>query len=256
MDKRLSRSLILVVLMIFIFTSCAPLPQAGTALTEEERASAKKTCIARYTAAGAVGGAILGGLLGSKNAKWETAAIGAAAGGALAFAIAWGHCLSLYSDLKSYPVAGAQETARKIGYNPSQGSVTKIDNFYLTPQNVAPGGKVRMAGTYYLMAPEGAKEVKVTETRSLSFFDTSKKEWTDLGSLDQDITAALGTRNAEGNFDIPEDAPEGKYRITLKVSADGKEDQAIQELNVKKGTAFNPDINRYHTLLHLAGIWN
>jgi len=229
-----------IVLMAFILSSCAPLPPSGTALTDEERASARKTCIARYTAAGAVGGALIGGLLGGKGAKWEMAAIGAAAGGALAFAIAWGHCLSVYSDLKSFPVAGARETAQKIGYTPAQGNVTKIENFSLNPDGVAPGGRVLMSGGYYVMAPEGTQEVKVTETRTLHYFDPSENKWKELGSVDNEITSALGTRRAEGNFDIPSDVPEGKYKVTLRVAAQGKEDTASEELTVKKGLAMGP----------------
>ena len=242
MKNRFIQSVIPIIIAVYVLSSCAPLPPPGTALTEEERASAKKTCIARYTAAGAIGGAIIGGLLGGKNAKWESAAIGAAAGGTLAFAIAWGHCISLYSNLSSYPVADARQTAQKIGYKPSQGYVAKIDNFSLTPEAIAPGETIQMKGQYYIMAPEGAREVKVTETRTLHYFDASGNTWKELGSIDNEITSALGTRRAEGNFDIPTDVPEGRYRVTLKISSEGKEDQASRELTVRKGHAFSPGV--------------
>ena len=239
MKSGFARSITVVVLITFIFSACASLPTTGTALTDEERASAQKTCIAKYTAIGAVGGAALGYLLGSKHSKLETTAIGAAAGGALAFAIAYGKCLAYYSDLKSFPVAGRQETAQKIGYKPSQGYLTKIETLSLNPQGVAPGGKVQMNGSYYVMAPPGEQEVKVTETRMLSYYDPEKKEWTDLGAVDNEITSALGTRKAQGNFDIPKDVPEGRYRVTMKVAAQGKQDEISKELLVKKEYAFS-----------------
>ncbi len=66
------------VIVVFLFSSCAPLPPPGTALTSGERESAKKTCIARYTAVGAVGGGVIVALLSGK--KLEGALIGAAAG--------------------------------------------------------------------------------------------------------------------------------------------------------------------------------
>jgi len=97
-----------------------------------------------------------------------------------------------------------------------------------------------MSGAYYVMAPEGTQEVKVTETRTLHYFDPSGSNWKELGSVDNEITSALGTRRAEGNFDIPSDVPEGKYKVTLKVSAQGKEDLASQELTVRKGLAMGP----------------
>ncbi len=230
------------ILALFIFTACAPLPPPGTPLTPEQRASAQRQCIATYTVVGTLGGAALGALFG----KGEGALIGAAAGGALAFAIAWGHCLSAYSDLKSYPVAGAQETAERTGYNPSQGNVIKIEDYSLDPTGVAPGGKVRMNGAYYVLAPDGQRDIKVVETRSLSFLDPEKNEWKELGAVDQEVMAAIGTRRAEGNFDIPPDAPEGQYRIALKVAANGKYDQLSRDLTVKKGMPSAPsDIASY-----------
>ncbi len=239
-SKKLIKFISLTVLFVFILGSCAPLPPPGTALTDEQRGEAQRNCIARYTAAGAVGGALVGALLGGSGSRGVGAAIGAIAGGALAFTLAYGHCMSLYSDLRSYPVAGAQETAQRIGYNPSQGNLLKIEDFYLNPDGVSPGGKVQMGGSYYVMAPEGTKEVKIKETRGLELFDSSKNEWKQLGSVDQEVVAALGTRKAEGNFDIPKELAEGTYRITLKVSGSGMEDSRTQNLTVKKGLAMGP----------------
>jgi len=238
------RRLIPFLLVVFLFSACAPLPPPGTPLTPEERASAQRRCIATYTAVGAIGGALGGAFIGAVSGKGKGALIGAAAGaavgGTLAFAIAWGRCLAAYSDLTSYPVAGGAETAKRTGYDTSQGEVIKIENYVLNPPGVSPGGKVQMNGSYYVMAPEGEREVKVTETRALAFLDPEKNEWKDLGSVDQEVTSAIGTRRAEGNFDIPADAPEGRYRITLKVSAFGKTDQLAQNLTVEKGLAMGP----------------
>lgn len=230
----------LVVLVIFVLTSCGPMPQPGTALTDEERRAAQQNCIARYSVGGAVGGALVGALLGGSGSRGIGAAVGAVAGGALAFALAYGHCMSLYSDLRSYPVAGAQETARRINYNPSQGNVIKIDNFYLNPDGVSPGGKVQMGGSYYVMAAEGTKDIKVKETRSLEFFDSSSNEWKQLGAIDNEIVAGLGTRSAEGFFEMPNEMAEGNYRITFKISGEGLEDAQTRNLTVRKGLAMGP----------------
>ncbi len=125
MKNLLLRIFSLFLIIVFFISSCGPLPPPGTALTPEQREDAQKSCIARYTAMGAIGGAAIGLLLGGRD-RTEKALLGAAAGGALAFAIAYGKCLAMFSDLNSYPVAGAQETAQRIGYNPAQGYVTKI----------------------------------------------------------------------------------------------------------------------------------
>jgi hypothetical protein len=163
--------------------------------------------------------------------------VGALVGGGFAFLVAWGHCLSLYSTLQSQPVAGYQQTARQVGYNPSQGDVVKVQGFNVTPGTITPGQTVNLGGSYYVMAPEGSKEMKVTETRYVKYFEPSKNEWTNLGGVDQEITAAPGLRKADGKFDIPKDVPEGKYRIGFKVAAAGKEDTVEKDLIVKKGAA-------------------
>jgi hypothetical protein len=236
------RGIALCLAFVFLFSSCASmLPDPNTITTEEERVSARNKCIAMYTVGGALGGAVIGGLIGG---NWQGAGIGAAAGGAVGFAYAWGKCLSLYSRLVSQPTAGYQQTAQQVGYKPAQGNVTKVQSFNLAPSTVAPGTTVKMDGAYYVLAPEGAKEIKVTETRAVKYFDPSKNQWTDLGQVDQEITAAPGTRKADGAFDLPKDVPEGKYKVAFKVSAAGKEDVQERDLTVKKGTAsLEPEIH-------------
>ena len=219
---------------VLAFTACATLPPPGTALTPEQRSQAQKDCITQYTAIGTIGGAVLGALLRGGSDRGRGALIGAAAGGGLAFAISWGKCLEQYSDLTSFPVADAQQTARQVGYNPARGSEVKIQNFSINPDSLAPGSEMKLNGSYYVMAPEGQKEVKVTETRAVHYFDPAENAWKELGSVDGQITSALGTRRAEGRFDMPNDVPEGRYRVTLKVAALGKQDQASQEIVVRK----------------------
>lgn len=247
MKKSAMRSFCLLLIIVFLVSSCGPLPPPGTALTPEQREEAQKSCIAKYTTIGAIGGAALGLLLGGRKTKLEGALIGAAAGGALAFAIAYGKCLSTFSDLNSYPVAGAQETAMRVGYNPSQGNITKIESFYIDPEGVAPGGKVRLSGSYYIMAPQETMEAKVTETRTVHYFVPSEKQWKELGSVPQEVTSALGTRRAEGSFDMPLDVPEGDYKITLTIEANGKKDSISRDLTVKKGLATGPS-ERHQTI--------
>lgn len=228
-------------IFVFMFPSCASmLPSPDEIKTEEDLIVARNKCFALHTAGGALGGAVIGGLIGG---NWKGAGVGAAIGGAIGFAYAWGKCLSLYSTLKSQPVAGYQETAQKTNYNPSQGNVVKIEGFNINPANVPQGGAAGLNGSYYVMAPEGAKEIKVTETRTVKYFDPQKKEFVELGQVDQEITAAPGSRKADGKFDIPKDVPEGRYIIAFKVSAGGKEDTVEKEMLVQKAQAFNAITN-------------
>jgi hypothetical protein len=233
--KGISKIAAIALVFSFLLSSCAGmLPDPNTITTEEDRVAARNKCVAMYTVGGALGGAIIGGLI---KGDLKGAGIGAAAGGAIGFAYAWGKCLSLYSTLKSQQVAGYSETAQRTRYKPSQGQVVKIEDFGLLPTAVSPGGAVKMNGSYYVLAPEGAKEMKVTETRVVKYYDPAKRQWVDLGQVDQEITAAPGLRKADGNFDIPKDVPEGQYRIAFKVNAGGKEDKIEKDLTVKKGLA-------------------
>lgn len=221
--------------LTFLISSCAGmLPDPNTITTEEDRVSARNKCVAMYTAGGAVGGALVGLLI---RGDWKGAAVGAATGGAIGFAYAWGKCLSLYSTLQSQQVGTYSETAQQVNYRPSQGQVVKIQDFSLTPGLVSPGGAVKLGGSYYVLTPEREKEMKVTETRVVKYYDPEKSQWVDLGQVEQEITAAPGSRKADGNFDIPKDVPEGQYRIAFKVSAGGQEDVVERDLNVKKGRA-------------------
>jgi|LGOV01.1.fsa_nt_gb hypothetical protein len=226
-------------ILIFLLSSCAAvLPDPNTLRTPEERRSARMKCIALYTVGGAAGGAGIGALIKGKKG----ATVGAVAGGALGFAYAWGHCLSYYSTLNSEPVTGYNETAQDIRYDPSQGYVVKIEDFSLSPSEVAQGGTVAFNGKYYVMAPEGTKDRDVTETRVLEFYDETKGEFVELGSVNRNITISPGRRSADGQFDIPEKVPDGRYLIKFIVSSNGKQDQIQRELFVRQRLAQGPAI--------------
>lgn len=228
-------------IFVFVLSSCASmLPSPDQITSEEDLIAARNKCFAMYTIGGAGIGAIVGGLI---KGDWAAAGVGAVVGGAIGFAYAWGKCLSLYSTLKSQPVADYAETAQKTNYDSSQGNIVKIEDFNINPVNVPRGGSAGLSGSYYVMAPEGTKEMKVTETRTVKYFDPKKNEFVELGSVDQEITAAPGSRKADGKFDIPKDVPQGRYIIAFKVSAAGKEDTVEKEMFVQKAAASNATTN-------------
>lgn len=229
-----------VLIFVFVFSSCSYfLPDPDQIRTTEERRSARIRCISGYTAGAAGAGALVGWLI---QGGGKGAAIGAAAGGALGFALAWGHCLKYYSTLHSETVAGYDESARKIGYEPSQGHVVRIEDFFLNPSGATAGGTVDFKGKYYVMAPPQSKDLQVTETRVLEFYDPEKRKFVSLGDVDRVITVAPGLRSADGQFDIYEKAPAGKYKIKFIVSSHGKQDQIARELTVKQHSSRGPAI--------------
>jgi hypothetical protein len=206
-------------------------PAPGTALTSDQRQQAQRDCILKYTAVGAIGGAALGALFGGNR---NQALAGAAVGGVLSAAIAWGNCFSYYSDLRSFPVADAQATRRDTGWVPARGNEVRVQRFSAAPVQAHSGGKVDLDASYYVMAPGDMQDVKVIETRTVSYYDPAQNGWRDLGSVDQTVTASLGTRRAQGSFDLPGDVPPGRYKIGLSVNALGRTDTATQEINVTK----------------------
>lgn len=221
-------------LLPLFLASCATLPPPGTRLNAQERDDARKACVNQYVVGGAIGGALLGMLVSSKSDRVQGAAVGAAAGGALAYSIAWGKCLAYYSDTNSFPVADAQQTAASTGYTASRGNEVRIQSFSVTPDQIAPGGNLNLSGSYYVMSPDGHKQVKVIEKRTVHFFDPQEKVWKELGTEETPVTAALGSRRSEGHTGMPNEVAEGRYRVTFTVSALGKQDQAAQEIVIKK----------------------
>ncbi|MCG6551932.1 MAG: hypothetical protein L7F77_16385 [Candidatus Magnetominusculus sp. LBB02] len=226
------------VLVAYVLTACAVVPPRGTQMTNEQRQEAQASCIAQHTATGAIIGGLgvlaLDNLLFGRSSGGRVAA-GAVIGGTLGFAMAWGRCLRLFADIRSYPVAGAPETVRPSGYQPSYGSYVKFASMDITPETAAPGGKVKLNAVYYLMDPDMYRQVSVTEATVLYYYDNSKSSWTELGSASENKTVDLGTRRGEITFDIPKDAPEGSYKIMLKVTAMGREDSMAKDLMVRRG---------------------
>ena len=234
MKTRTARRLTALLCPALVMSGCASLPEVGTALTDQQRADAQKQCVAQYTAMGAIGGSLIGMLISSKSDRTQGALLGAVAGGALAFNIAWGKCLKYYSDVNSFPVADARQTAAAIGYTASRGNVVRIQSFLVTPAELAPGGSLRLTGAYYVMAPEGQHDIKVIEKRTVHFYNEAEKSWTELGSEETPVTSALGTRRAEGQTQMPKEMAEGRYRITFEVRALDRQDVASQEIVVRK----------------------
>ncbi len=230
----LHRRLIAVALFPAILNACGTMPQPGTRLNEQQRADAQKSCVNQYVIGGSIGGALLGMLVSSKEDRAQGAVTGAVVGAALAHSYAWGKCLAYYSDTNSFPVADAQQTAAAVGYSATRGDEVRIQSFTISPSQVTPGGSFKLNGSYYVMSPDVHKEVKVVETRTVHYFDPKDSKWKELGSEATPLTAALGSRRSEGQTSMPSEVAEGRYRVTFKVSALGREHQAAQEIIIKK----------------------
>ncbi|MHB8123093.1 MAG: glycoside hydrolase family 18 protein [Desulfuromonadaceae bacterium] len=238
-----TKKLISLLLVLILFSSCATLPPPGTPMTDEERQTAKNRCIAQYTVTGALAGAALGALVGYLAGGGKGAITGAVgggvAGGVIAFAAAWNHCISLFSNLETYPVADYKQTAQDIGYQPSQGDLVEIKDLAISPPTATPGSTVNLTGKYIVMnADPNAKDIKVLIERGVAGFDEKTKTFKDpirYEPTEKIIDATNRTNKLDGDFDLPDKVPPGKFKIIVRVTALGKTAVDGAEVEVQKG---------------------
>jgi hypothetical protein len=216
--------------LIFTFSSCATLPEPGQPLTPEQRQSAKIRCFTQYTVGGALSGAALGAVsqLISGGNVGKAAAIGAGAGAVAGFAVAWGKCFYLFSDVSSQPVEGYKAKTSKT-YE------VKIEDFSISPTTVYPGDYLSLNGSYIVTAPEGVNDLKVTETTILEFYDEKDKKFVETGRTPNELTVSAGIlRKVDGNIEIPAQAEPGTFKISLMITSEGKTDKIAKEMGIKK----------------------
>ena len=181
--------------------------------------SSPESCIAAYTVGGAALGGVFGHLLGGDS---TSAATGAVAGGVAAFAYAWGSCFKQFSTAQSQQVKDYKETSQQIRYSPRQGTVVKINDYALDPVVAAPGDTVKFKAKYTVMTPT-AKDIPVTETRILKFYDKSQNKYVQY-AVPENTVIAPGSRSADGSVAIPGNAEPGQFKLAFKVDAGGKSD--------------------------------
>ena len=164
---------------------------------------------------GAAGGALLGGLIGRNTTGVVVGGLlGGLAGGAI------GH----YMDRQDKSAAQARADA---GYQPSQGIVVRVDGGQADPSAVAPGGTVRLATTYTVLAPNPSQSVTVNETREVRY----------NGALVANPTTAFtrtsGTFTSALPVTLPANAGRGAYEVTTTVSVGDRTSRGISTFVVR-----------------------
>ena len=207
-----------------------PQPKGESLAGQQATQESPETCIAKYTAMGAVTGAVAGCAAGGKRGAVKGAGVGAV----LAFAYAWGKCLDKFSTVKSEKIKDYDETVRTVNYRNEEGTKVKITNYSLNPTTVRPGETVIFNAQYYALDPIKERDLHVTEMRILKVYDNQKRQFVEVGRVPNDITVTPGLRRADGTFPIPDQTPEGKYLIGFEVSCAGRIDKAEMPLTVKK----------------------
>jgi Glycine zipper len=170
---------------------------------------------------GAVIGGMIGAIEGGRSDAAKGAGIGAVAG-----------ALGCWIYYKNQELKGYQETKQETAYDPSQGDLVQVKDYKLDPAVVKTGTEVKLNATYVVMAPEGGKDIQVTETRIFKKFDPKTQAYEELGRAVDKVTVKPGTRSSDGAFRITEDITPGEYVIAFEVKNGEKTDFKEQKITV------------------------
>ena len=167
---------------------------------------------------GAATGAVAGALLGKKGAKTEAALIGGLLGALVGGAV--GHY--------AYDVRRTrQETAQRYDYQPSEGTLVRIEYTSVEPANVKPGDKVELAATYALLSPSPDSDITTTEIREI------RHEGDLVGKPEVTVTRKGGTYFSKVPLFLPSNAKKGIYRVVTTIQAANTRDSSGTTFVVK-----------------------
>ena len=156
---------------------------------------------------GAIAGAVLGAATGGNK---KSILIGAALGAAV------GAIIAHYQDKQT---ATRAEAVHK--YGAVKQDKLEIDSSTLTPTDVVPGDKVESTVQYTALSTNKARQIKLTETRTL----VNDKESVQLAS--REVTRAQGSHTSTMKFTLPQDITKGNYTLVTTVS-DGKSKRTVK----------------------------
>jgi surface antigen len=194
---------------VLIIVLMATLGFGGCATIQEN----PKTAVG--TGVGAAGGALLGGLIGrSTTGVVVGGLLGALAGGAI----------GQYMDRQDRTAAQA---AADTGYQPTQGTVVRVDRVQADPASVPPGGTVNLAATYTVLTSNANQQVTVNETREVRH----------NGALVANPTTAFtrpnGTFTSALPIALPAGAGRGTYEVTTTVAVGDRSSRGLTTFVVR-----------------------
>ena len=87
---------------------------------------------------------------------------------------------------------------------------------------------------YYLLLPDGAKEIEVTERQALFAKDKKTNKYEKVGETSEKLVAKQGMRKGGAPLELPKDADTGQFAISYTVEAMGKTEVKTLEFVVTK----------------------
>jgi surface antigen len=158
---------------------------------------------------GAATGAIAGAVLAGEGSRTKGAIIGGLAGALL------GGVIGNYTVDKK---RSAQETTTKYDYQPSDGTVVRIENTQMVPTSLNRGDTIQLKATYAVMAPSSESLVSVTESREVTLNGEL------VANPEITVQRTAGTYTSTIPLMLPGDARPGNYRVITTVkTASGRD---------------------------------
>lgn len=177
---------------------------SGCVTVSEEHAGA-----AKGAGIGAATGAIAGAILAGEGSRTKGAILGGLAGALL------GGVVGNYTvDQKKT----AAETANRYNYQPSAGTVARVESTAAAPAAVKPGDKVDLMATYAVMSPTPGTPVAITESHEIRLNNEL------VGNPSVNVSHPAGTYTSTIPLFLPQDAKKGTYKVTTTISTTGGKD--------------------------------
>jgi len=154
---------------------------------------------------GATIGGVAGAIIGHQSGHaLEGAAIGAAAGGLTGWFV---------HDVKADRAKSREQTVQTYNYQPNQGEVLSIEEYFVSPDVVSPGSTVTASLQYALIGSTG--NTQVVETRRLL---RGQQLISDISS--KTFTRQDGTWITTQQVKLPSNLKPGQYSLVQKVQTD------------------------------------
>ncbi|MDH5201811.1 MAG: glycine zipper domain-containing protein [Nitrospirota bacterium] len=198
-------SIVILIAFVASLSGCA-------SLTEEHKGATTGAAVGAAT--GAVGGALVAG----KGSRTTGAIIGGLVGALVGGAI--GHYAY---DVKR----SRQETANKYNYQPSMGTMVRIEDVSVVPNAVNPGKKVDIKVTYALLVASPTEQISITEIREI------RHDGELVGKPEVNVTHVGGTYTSTVPVYLPANAKKGTYTVITTIQAPNAKDSREMTFSVK-----------------------
>jgi hypothetical protein len=128
----------------------------------------------------------------------------------------------------------AEEEAKSVGYNKSQGTVLKVRRASVTPANATPGKPISFEMDYALLSPE--QELDVSEEWSIL-----KEGKTLTTTSPQTESRRPGGWRAHASINLPREAKPGTYVVRSSVRTGNLSDSRDARFTIAGGAETNPE---------------